>query len=341
MKKVLSLILALALLCACFAGCGDSGEGSSGAEASTPADSTASAASTGSGAGSGEVYKIGVLAPPVTHGWVSGVTYYAKARCDELKQEGQIDYKLITCDNAEAMTNGIDDLKTWGAQAVVAYPQWEGMEAPIQSLIDSGVKVVNFDIEIDCEGIYRVSGDNEDMGRQSAQYIVDKIGDTGKVIVLNVPSSGSVSSLREKGFTEKLAEIAPNMEVETFATQFNREDGQKDFADILTTHDHIDAVFSMDDETSLGVLTAIQEANRTDIKVVTGGGGMQEYFQKMPENEDIWIQSALYSPIMVQDAVDNALALLKGEDVEEVKIIPTTIVDRENCADYLDESSPY
>lgn len=333
MKKVLSLVLALALVCACFAGCSGNNSSSDG--------SAASASGTASNTGSGEKYKIGVLAPPVTHGWVSGVTYYAQKRCEELQEAGEIEFKLITCDNAEAMTTGIDDMKTWGAQAVVAYPQWTGMEVPIQGLIDAGVKVVNFDIEIDCEGIYRVSGDNEDMGRQSAQYIVDKIGTTGNVIMLNVPSAGSVSELRQKGFEDKLAEIAPEMKVETFATKFTREDGQKDFADILSTHDQIDAVFSMDDETSIGVLNAIKEAGRTDIKVVTGGGGCQEYFKMMPENKDIYIQSALYSPAMVEDAVDNALALLKGETVEEVKIIPTTIVDRDNCADYLDESSPY
>ena len=89
------------------------------------------------------------------------------------------------------------------------------------------------------------------------------------------------------------------------------------------------------------MLQAISEAKRTDIKVVTGGGGCQEYFNMMPENEEIWIQSALYSPDMVKDAVDMAVALLKGETVDQEKIIPTTVVDRENCADYLDEKSPY
>lgn len=327
MKKILALILALVMICGCFAGCNNSTANTSG---SGEQNNT-----------SGEKYKIGVLAPPVTHGWVSGVTYYAQKRCEELAKAGEIEFKLITCDNAEAMTTGIDDMKTWGAQAVVAFPQWEGMEVPIQSLVKEGIYVVNFDIVIEGEGIYRVSGDNEDMGTQSAQYIVDKIGDTGTVIMLNNPSSGSVSELRQKGFEEKMAQIAPNMDVTTYATTFTREEAQKDFADILTKHDHIDAVFSMDDETSLGVLNAIAEAGRTDIKVITGGGGCQEYFKLMKENQDIWIQSALYSPIMVEDAVDNALALCKGEKVEEVKIIPTTVVDRENCEEYLDESSPY
>jgi len=275
----------------------------------------------------------------VTHGWVVAVAYNAEQRCQELSDE--IEYKLYTSSNAEEMTTQLDDLLTWGAQAIVAFPQWEGMEVPIQAAIDKGVTVVNFDIVIDAEGVYRLSGDNRDMGVQGAHYIVDKIGTEGKVVMLEVPTSGSVSELRKEGFMTTLAEIAPNMEVVSYATKFTREDGLKDMADILTSNPQIDAVYSMDDETSIGALQAIKEANRTDIKVITGGGGMQEYFKMMPENTDIWIQSALYSPAMVRDAVDMAVSILKGETVEPVVVLPTTIVDRDNYTEFLDANSPY
>ncbi len=284
-------------------------------------------------------YKIGILAPAVTHGWVAGVAYCAEQRCIELSDE--IDYRLYTSNNADEMTTQIDDLMLWGADAIVAYPQWTGMEVPIQNAIDSGIPVVNFDIEIACDGIYRVSGDNYDMGVQGAKYIVDKIGTEGTVVILDVPSSGSVAANRKAGFLDTIAEIAPNMEILTYATQFTREAGLTDMSDILMANPHIDAVFSMDDETSIGALQAIEEAGRTDIKVITGGGGAQEYFNLMPEYTDIWVESALYSPTMVEDAVDMALAILKGEDVEQVKIIPTTIVDRDNYQDFLDPTSPY
>ncbi len=352
MKKILALVLALALIMGCFAACG--GDNSSSEAGGTDSTSQSSASEDSSSEKSssessqeasttstadGEKFKIGILAPAVTHGWVAGVAYYAEARCKELSDT--VEYNLMTSNNAEEMTNQIDELRTWGAQAVVAFPQWEGMEDPIKGLIDDGIPVVNFDIVIDVDGVYHVAGDNVDMGTQSAQYIVDKIGATGKVAVLEVPSSGSVSELRKKGFEDKIKEIAPDMELLTYATKFTREDGLKDFADVLAANPQIDAVFSMDDETSIGVLQAIEEANRTDIKVVTGGGGCQEYFKMMPENENIWIQSALYSPDMVMDAVDMAVSLLKGETVDQEKIIPTTVVDRENCADHLDEKSPY
>lgn len=294
---------------------------------------------TDDGDGSGDKYKIGVLAPAVTHGWVAAVAYHAENRVKELSDE--VDYQIQTSSNAQEMTSQLDDLMTWGAEAIVAFPQWEGMEVPIQKALDEGIEVVNFDIAIDAEGVYRVAGDNEDMGVQGAKYIVDKIGEKGNVIELENPSAGSVSELRIKGFEETMAQIAPDMNLETYATEFTREAGLKDFSDILTSNDQIDAVYSIDDETSIGVLQAIKEAGRDDIKVVTGGGGMQEYFNMMPENEDIWIQSALYSPAMVKDAVDVALELLKGNEVDEETIIPTTVVDRENYEEFLDEGAPY
>ena len=282
-------------------------------------------------------YKIGILAPAVTHGWVGGVAYHAEQRCKELA--GEVEYKLYTSTNAEEMTAQLDDLKTWGAQAIVAFPQWEGMEVPIQAAINEGIYVVNFDIDIAAEGVYKVTGDNEGMGVEGAKYIVDKIGTEGIVVALTGPTAGSVNELRMKGFTETMKEIAPNVQIIEYASAFTREDGLKDMADILIANPKIDAVFSLDDETSIGALQAIADAGRTDIKAITGGGGCQEYFQIIADSKDINACSALYSPLMVKDAVDAALALLKGETVDAVKVIPTTIVDRTNVDQYLDPNN--
>ena len=332
-KKLAALALAGAMSLS-LVGCG-----SKAPDAASTSDASASASE------AAESYKIGILAPAVTHGWSAAVAYNAEVRCKELADAGEnVEYKTVVSNNAEEMTTQLDELKTWGADAIVAFPQWEGMEVPIQQTIEEGIPVVNFDIEIKVDGVYRVSGDNYDMGYQGAQYVVDKIGKEGTVVILDVPTSGSVAELRKGGFLEHIAELAPDMNIIEYATQFTREAGLADMADILTANPQIDAVYSMDDETSIGALQAIRDAGRTDIKVITGGGGCQEYFNMMnaEENQDIWIQSALYSPAMVKDAVDMALDILKGNAPEEaVKIIPTTIVDRDNVADYLDENTPY
>ena len=295
-------------------------------------------------------YKIGVLVPAVTHGWVGGITYNAEQYCKELEAAGTIEYKLLTSSNAEEMTAQFDEVILWGAQAIVVAPQWTGMEVAAQNAIDQGITVVAFDMDIPAEGIYKVTGDNESMGVASANYIVEKIGTTGTVVALPVPTSGSVSELRMKGFTDTMAEIAPDVEIIEYATAFTREDGLKDMADILTANPQIDAVYSLDDETSIGALQAIEDAGRTDIKAITGGGGCQEWFNMMlaDENQEgfnlnnlrsLPIYSASGNVYPLESGLDVALSVLGGETVDAVKVIPSQIVDATNVDEYIDPSN--
>jgi len=284
-----------------------------------------------------ETHKIGILCSDNTHGWVGAVAYYAEQRCKELN----VEYNITTAGSIEEMTTNIDDQMTWGADALVVCAQWPGLEDPIAEVVKQGIPVVNFDIDIAVDGLYKVTGHNYEMGALCAQAIVAQIGTTGTVVALPVPTSGSVSELRMQGFYDTIKKIAPELVVKEYSTKFNAEAALADMADVLIAEDHIDAVFSLDDSTSLGAIQAIQADNRKDIKVMTGGGGAQAYFHSIQENEDIWLCTALYSPIMVQDAVNAAVALLNGEEVEKVLVIPTAIVDRNNVTEYLDENTPY
>ena len=103
----------------------------------------------------------------------------------------------------------------------------------------------------------------------------------------------------------------------------------------------IDAFYSMDDETSIGTILAMKEANRTEIKAITGGGGCQEYFKIIASDEGkaIGAASALYSPAMIQDAIKVAIKVLNGEAADPVLVIPTTIVSAENVDQHLDASN--
>ncbi len=316
MKKFIALLLA-ALMLVGLCACGEEGT-------TTKTD---------------EKVKIGVLVPAVTHGWVGGITYNAEQYCKELETAGKIEYKLYTSSNAEEMTQQIEEATLWGAKALVIAPQWTGMETAAKTAIDAGITVVAFDMDIPAEGIYKVTGDNESMGTAGAEYIVDKIGTEGTVVALPVPSSGSVSELRMKGFTEKMAEIAPNVQIIEYASAFTREDGLADMADILTANPQIDAVFSLDDETSIGAIQAITEAGRTDIKAITGGGGCQEYFNLIKETTTINACSALYSPLMIKDCMDVAITVATGGTAPAETIIPSQIVDATNADEYIDPSN--
>jgi ribose transport system substrate-binding protein len=283
--------------------------------------------------------KVGIAAPDVPHGWVAGVAYYAEKYC----KDNGLEYKVSTSGDAAEMQAGLQDLVAWGATVIVSFPQWEGMETAMQEIIDSGIPIVNFDIDVACKNIYKVTGDNYDMGYQSAKYIVEKAGEAAHIAVLDVPSSGSVCELRKQGFYDYLAEINyDTSNIQEFQLEsFARDDGLKNAADILEKMPQVDAFYSMDDETSIGTILAMKEANRMECKAITGGGGCQEYFKIIASDEGkaIGAASALYSPAMIQDAIKVAIKVLNGEAAEPVLVIPTTIVNAENVADHLDPSN--
>lgn len=313
MKKLLSLVLTFAIICTVLCSCGTN---------TAPQKS--------------DNYKIGIAAPDVTHGWIAGVAYYAEKYC---KEQG-ITYKITTSADAAEMMANINDLATWGADAVILWPQWTGMEDAVSEIIAQGIAAVSFDVDINADGIYKVTGNNYGMGYESAKYITEKVGDGAHIAVLDVPTMGSVSAQRKKGFYDYLKEIGYDQSniFEVSEAAFTRDDGLRDMTDILESHSKIDAVFSMDDETSIGAVQAITEAGRTDIRAITGGGGMQEYFRMIKDSKyaSLGLASALYSPSMVEDAVKAAISLCKGETCEKEIVIPTTIVTSDNVDTYID-----
>ena len=334
MKKLIAMLLALAMVLA-LAACGASEPTPTNApEASVAQESEAPVVE--EPVEEDVVIKVGIAAPDVTHGWVAGVAYYAEKYC----KDNGIEYMITTSKDAAEMTTALDDLVAWGATVIVSWPQWTGMETALQGIIDMGIPVVNFDVDVACEGIYKVTGDNYDMGYQSAKYIVEKVGDAANIVVMDVPSSGSVCELRKQGFYDYLTEIGYDQSniFEVQLESFARDKGLAGMADVLEAHDQIDAVYSMDDETSMGAIQAITEAGRTDIKAITGGGGCQEYFKMIADEQyaSLGLCSALYSPAMSQDAIKTAITLLQGGTADPVVVIPTTIVSADNVADHLD-----
>ncbi|MBQ8087392.1 MAG: substrate-binding domain-containing protein [Clostridia bacterium] len=291
-----------------------------------------------------ETHKIGILAPATSHGWVGGVAYFAQQAADE----SGADYTFLTSGDAEEMSSQIEQLISLGVEAIVVWPQFTGVETAAEAALEQGIVIYNFDMIINvdekyADNMYVLTGDNYGMGVEGAKYIVDKIGTEGTVLVMDVPSSGNVAADRKAGFLDTMAEIAPDMEFITISTAFAREDGLNDMADALTANPQIDAVFSMDDETSIGALQAIVEAGRTDVKAITGGGGCQEYFNMMNDEKyaDIWVSSETYSPDMIVTCIENAIKVISGETVEHSIVDPTTIVDRDNVADFINPDSPY
>ena len=88
-------------------------------------------------------------------------------------------------------------------------------------------------------------------------------------------------------------------------------------------------------------MTAIENANRTDVKVVTGFDGEKAFFEKMKENQGGAngpdLVTGLNSPDMIAEmAMDVLDDMFNGEPVEAEYLIPVIIVSYENVDEYME-----
>lgn len=282
------------------------------------------------------VVKVGITVPDEETGWAAGAAYYAEKYCEE----NDIDYKLIPAANAAGMKAAFKQFISWGATGVVMDPQWPELEAAVQEVLNAGITVVNIGADVACEGIYKVTGDNYSMGYQTARYIVDIVGNSSVVAVLKVPSAASISDARVQGFVDYLAAVGYDT-TNVFAVEmdsFSREAAIEAMEEVLEDYDWVDAVYALDDEAAMGVLEALDDAGRDEVKSIVGGGGCQEFYNMIADedNADLGLATMLNNPMIVQNAIQVAVNVRLGVGAEGVTTVPTTLIAPQNVEDYLD-----
>lgn len=305
----------------------------------TAADDTADAAT-------GDGPLVGISTPDNPTGWVGAVQWCAQNKAEELG----LNFKLVTAPDANDQANDIEELISLGCEYIILFPQNDELAVAAQKVKDAGITLINFDRTLGAtEPDYYVAGDNFGMGVAGGEYICEKLGEEGgKVVIMNIPNYGAIFTERVDGFKSVAAEH-PELEI---VGEYASDDGAPEtvlpvMADVLTANPQIDAIYSTDDEMSQGILQAIKEAGREDIKVVTGGGGAQSYFKLFDQYPNIWASSQTYSPYMMNDVVQLCADLISGaKEYEQTTIIPTENVDRENYKEYMEkngitEDAPY
>ncbi|GHU63343.1 ABC transporter substrate-binding protein [Clostridia bacterium] len=281
---------------------------------------------------------VGISVPNNPTGWVGAVQWISKVTADSLG----LNYVLVTSENPNDQANKIDELIQQGCEYIVLFPDNDELAVAAQKIMDAGIVLINFDRTLgSTTPDYYLAGNNEGMGVIGAQYISEKLGDEGgNVVIMNIPNYGEIFTERVNG-AKSVFDTLDNI---TVIGEYASDNGAPEtvlpiMADILTANPKIDAIYSTDDEMSQGILQAIKEAGRTDIKVVTGGGGAQSYFALMDEYPDIWVSSQTYAPYMMADAIKLVPKLIAGEAVPARTIIPPVNVDRDNYKQYMADNN--
>lgn len=332
--RIVILVLSVSMVAAFSIGCKTTTTTETTVAETTVAETTAAETTTASS------NLIGISVPAADHGWVAAVAYYAEKTAKELG----LNYKLVQSKDPNEQTSQVEDLIALKPAVIILFPHNNELTVAAQKVLDAKIPLINFDRKVEVDATCYLAGDNPGLGTSGADFIGSKLNGKGDVVIFGVPAYGSVSSERIDAFKKELASKYPDMKIlnEYGAPTSSKEDGLKTMTDVLTANKNIDAVYSIDDELSIGIYQAIKDAKRTDIKAVTGGGGAQAYFQLIKATPDVNLCSILYSPSMISDCVKIAADLINDGKIPEKKIIkPATVVDISNVDQYLDANSPY
>lgn len=284
--------------------------------------------------------ELAIVIPAADHGWLSGVAYYAQKTAKDL---GLKKYKVITAANVNDQASQLNDLVSQKVGAIVLEPFTDEVSVAAKKVVNAKIPLVVFDRKVDAKYNAFVAGSNPQIGKLSAEYLGKKLNGKGTIAVLYVPSSGSVSSERTDAFKQVMKNKYPNIKlVSMTADAYTQEDGLKTAKDMLTANSHVDAIFSIDDESSLGILQALKETKRTDVKYLSGVGGSQAYFKKIQASDNnLQLFTATYAPSMIGDAIKAAHKIQQGKSVKKQNIIAPEIVTKDNVKQYLNAKSPY
>ena len=127
----------------------------------------------------------------------------------------------------------------------------------------------------------------------AADYLVQEMGTEGKVLILTEVPGVTTAEERIAGFKERMALIAPNVEMVEQLSNGTRDTHRATTENMLQAHPDITGIFCFMGDNSLGAYTACKTNNRQDV-LIAG-------YDATPEQLDIMKNDLLRCPVSQED----------------------------------------
>jgi ribose transport system substrate-binding protein len=288
---------------------------------------------------------IAVSIPAADHGWTAGVVYHAQAAAKEINAAfPDLEVIVKTSPSATAQVSALEDLSAGRKlSALVILPHTsEELTMPVKAVKDSGAFITVVDRGLNDPAIQDlyVAGDNIAVGKNTAKFLVDKLGGKGNLVVLRgIPTV--IDDERIKGFQDGIAGTDLKI-LDIQYANWNSDEAFKLMQDYLAKYPQIDAVWANDDDMLLGVLEAIKESGRTDIKFALGGNGMKEIVKKVIDGDAMTPVETPYPPSMIKTAIYLTAANLSGHAPVRGNVkLDAPLITQANAAEFYFPDSPF
>ena len=302
-----------------------------GALALTGCTSGDAPAGGGGGGGGGEVELVGLMLQDISN------PFFAVMQ-DSMQQAAEQDgFQVNVQDGRQDLgqqNDQVDALIQQGADLILLNAvDSAGIASAVARAQAAGIPVVA--VDVDAEGAdAAVTTDNVEAGRQSCQALVDGIGGSGNILIIEgTPTSAPQD--RVKGCEEVLAANPGVQVVGRQAGKNDRDSGLQLATDMLTANQDVRGIFAINDPEALGADLAVQQAGRTGV-VITGVDGSPEAVKALQDpNSNFFATPAQDPGGMVLEALEVGRGLVAGNPpAERITLLAPELVTRDTVGSY-------
>lgn len=347
-KKVLALLLAGAMAMS-FTACGSTKSADTGAstEASAAAEDTeeaeADAGDTVMEAADADYtlekgdYVIGLSNSFYGNTWRKQMVESFTEAAEEAKKAGYIaDYEIQNGDGTvNTQIAQINSFILEGVDAIcINAASSTALNDVLQQAMKQGIKIIAFDSVIDLDGAYTMDYDWVSMGEKKTEFVMDKIGGKGNVLIVRGPSGAAPDEGIYEGITNVLSKYP---DVKIAAEVLGEADAtvtQEGILNIISSLPEIDAVITHCGADSMGVVNAFKSMGK-DVPLTIGDNTAEFIKWWDAQSKDGYETLSVNStPSCGAGALWTAVAVLNEKTVPQNMYLPFIYINQNEISTY-------
>jgi ribose transport system substrate-binding protein len=243
-------------------------------------------------------------------------------------------------DDPAKQISDVEDLLSQGCDVLILSAAASDVVDPAgQAAMEAGVPVITLDRDVadPAHRLAYVEGDNCEMGRLQAEFIVEQLSGTGNVVELSGIAGASPAEERLRCANEVFAANPGITILEQAYANWSPTEGQVIMANWITKYPDIDGVWSDAGLQGAGAIQAYLDAG-LPVPPITGED-FQMFWRLWVEN-DLNAFAPSFSTRQGYQAVQIALDVLQGVPVPEHFIIDPLVATNDNIGDLYNPKLP-
>ena len=180
--------------------------------------------------------------------------------------------------------------------------------------------------------VVAVTSDDVEAGKLQMQYIAEKLGGKGNIVILLGDLANNSTTNRTKGVKEVLTKY-PGIKIEQEQTGiWLRDRGMTLVNDWLTQGRDFQAVLSNNDEMAIGAAMALKSAGKKGV-LIAGVDGTPDGLNAITKG-DMTVSAFQDAKGQADKSVETARKMAKNEPIEQNVVIPFQLITPDNVKDF-------